>query len=80
MTLYHQAARVTLKLVTSRGGEALANTSWSVVTEGGEIEPLEMAAEESDVMEPQTARVMRGGGRFMGLHDFRNGGLFAKII
>jgi hypothetical protein len=37
VTLYHQAARVTLKLVTSRGGEALANTSWSVVTEGGEI-------------------------------------------
>ncbi|MCW5715309.1 MAG: hypothetical protein KIT43_12420 [Bauldia sp.] len=37
VTLYHQAARVTLKLVTSRGGEALANTAWSVVTEGGEI-------------------------------------------
>lgn len=37
VTLYHQAARVTLKLVTTRGGEALANTAWSVVTEGGEI-------------------------------------------
>jgi hypothetical protein len=28
---------VTLKLVTERGGEALANTAWSVVTPGGEI-------------------------------------------
>lgn len=37
VTLYHQAARVTLKLVTSRGGEALANTAWSVVSAGGEI-------------------------------------------
>ncbi len=37
VTLYHQAARVTLKLVTARGGEALANTAWSVVSAGGEI-------------------------------------------
>jgi hypothetical protein len=37
ITLYHQAARVTLKLVTERGGEALANTAWSVVTAAGEI-------------------------------------------
>ncbi|MGD9739267.1 MAG: hypothetical protein AB7O56_11845 [Bauldia sp.] len=37
VTLYHQAARVTLKLVTTRGGEALANTAWSVMSAGGEI-------------------------------------------
>jgi hypothetical protein len=35
-TVYQQAARVTLKLVESHGGEALANTSWSVVTPAGE--------------------------------------------
>jgi hypothetical protein len=35
-TIYQQAARVTLKLVTNRGGEALANTAWSVVTPAGE--------------------------------------------
>ncbi len=35
-TVYQQAARVTLKLVESRGGEALANTAWSVVTPAGE--------------------------------------------
>lgn len=36
LSLVHQAARVTLKLVTERGSEALANTSWSVVSPGGE--------------------------------------------
>ncbi len=35
-TLYQQAARVTLKLVQNHGGEALANTQWSVVTSAGE--------------------------------------------
>ena len=35
-TLYQQAARVTLKLVENQGGEALANTQWSVVTSAGE--------------------------------------------
>jgi len=35
-TLYHQAARITLKLVAEKGGEALANTNWSVVTPGGD--------------------------------------------
>lgn len=37
LSLYHQAAQVTLKLVASRGGEALANTAWAVVNQGGEI-------------------------------------------
>jgi hypothetical protein len=37
LSLYHQAARVTLKLVAERGGEALANTAWSILTPGGEI-------------------------------------------
>ncbi len=33
----HRAAVITLKLVTDRGGEALANTAWSVITPGGDI-------------------------------------------
>lgn len=37
VSLYHEAAEVTLKLVASRGGEALANTAWSIVSQGGEI-------------------------------------------
>jgi hypothetical protein len=33
----HRAALITLKLVTERGGEALANTSWSIITPGGDV-------------------------------------------
>lgn len=36
-TVYHKAAGVTLKLVNEPGGEALANTAWSVLTPGGDI-------------------------------------------
>lgn len=36
MRMFHQAARVTLKLVSDAGGEALANTSWTVMTPAGE--------------------------------------------
>jgi len=35
-TLFQKAAHITLKLVAESGGEALANTSWSVVTPGGD--------------------------------------------
>jgi hypothetical protein len=34
--LYHKAARVTLKLVSEHGGEALANTAWSVLASNGD--------------------------------------------
>jgi|SRR6478609_645863 hypothetical protein len=33
----HRAAVITLKLVSSQGGEALANTAWSVITPGGDV-------------------------------------------
>ena len=33
----HRAAVVTLKLVGEKGGEALANTSWSVITPAGDV-------------------------------------------
>jgi hypothetical protein len=36
-TLRHRAATMTLKLVNSVGGEALANTSFSVLTPGGDV-------------------------------------------
>ncbi|MBN8998164.1 MAG: hypothetical protein J0H54_01925, partial [Rhizobiales bacterium] len=35
-TMFQKAGRITLKLVDAAGGEALANTSWSVVTPGGD--------------------------------------------
>jgi hypothetical protein len=33
----HRAAMITLKLVGEKGGEALANTAWSVLTPGGDV-------------------------------------------
>jgi len=36
-TIFHKAADITLKLVNERGGEAIANTTWSVLSPGGDI-------------------------------------------
>ncbi len=36
-TVTHRAAIITLKLVNEHGGEALANTQWSVLTPGGDV-------------------------------------------
>ncbi|MGB7258269.1 MAG: hypothetical protein ACRECC_09485 [Pseudolabrys sp.] len=37
ITVTHRAAMITLKLVNEKGGEALANTAWSVLTPGGDV-------------------------------------------
>jgi hypothetical protein len=37
ITVTHRAAAITLKLVGQKGGEALANTAWSVLTPGGDV-------------------------------------------
>ncbi|MBV9565953.1 MAG: hypothetical protein JOY90_36705 [Bradyrhizobium sp.] len=37
VTVTHRAAVITLKLVSDQGGEALANTAWSVITPGGDV-------------------------------------------
>jgi len=37
VTVNHRAALITLKLVGERGGEAIANTNWSVITPGGDV-------------------------------------------
>lgn len=36
-TLQHQAAQITLKLVSDEGGEAIADTAWSVLNGGGDV-------------------------------------------
>jgi hypothetical protein len=36
-TVTHRAAIITLKLVNERGGEAIADTQWSVITPGGDV-------------------------------------------
>ncbi|HEX4040831.1 MAG TPA: hypothetical protein VHY10_03950 [Xanthobacteraceae bacterium] len=37
VTVTHRAAVITLKLVNNPGGEALANTQWTVLTPGGDV-------------------------------------------
>lgn len=37
VTVVHRAAVITLKLVATQNGEALANTAWSVLTPGGDV-------------------------------------------
>lgn len=37
ITVNHRAAIITLKLVSAAGGEALANTAWSVMTPSGDV-------------------------------------------
>ncbi len=37
LIITHRAAVITLKLVSDKGGEALANTAWSVITPGGDV-------------------------------------------
>jgi len=36
-TFHQMAATLTLKLVSQPGGEAIANTAWSVLTPGGDV-------------------------------------------
>jgi hypothetical protein len=37
VTVQHRAAAITFKLVGDKGGEALANTSWTVITPAGDV-------------------------------------------
>jgi hypothetical protein len=37
VTVSHRAALITLKLVGEHGGNAIANTSWSIITPGGDV-------------------------------------------
>jgi hypothetical protein len=36
-TIQHRAAKITLKLVSDAGGEAIADTAWSILTSSGDI-------------------------------------------
>lgn len=36
-TIQHRAARITFKLVSTKGGEAIADTAWSILTGSGDI-------------------------------------------
>lgn len=63
-TFHHRAAKLTMKLVSSVGGEALANTAWSVLTPGGDVIREEIGAFPSLVLaEGEYVAVARHEGR-----------------
>lgn len=60
----HQAARTTLKLVERKGGEALADTQWSIATPQGEVIKESVGALPTHILAPGTYAVTaRHGGR-----------------
>jgi hypothetical protein len=70
VTVNHRAAVITLKLVTSEGGEALANTQWSVLTPGGDVIKESIGAFPRVVLAEGEYRVIaRNEGRSF-QHDF----------
>lgn len=51
-SLTHKAARVTLKLVTRQGGEALPDTEWTVLTETGQTVKSSVGALPTHIFAP----------------------------
>lgn len=62
-TLTHQAAKVTLKLVTRSGGDALADTQWIITTRQGDVVKETVGALPSHLLAPgaYTATAKNGG-------------------
>jgi von Willebrand factor type A domain len=54
----HEAAKVTLKLVNEPGGEALADTSWSVQTPDGDVVAQSVGAFPTHILAPGTYTVV----------------------
>lgn len=52
VTLTHQAAKVTLRLVARQGGEAIADTQWVITTRRGEIVKESVGALPSHILAP----------------------------
>jgi hypothetical protein len=64
VTVTHRAALILLKLVSEAGGEALANTSWSVLTPGGDVVKESIGAFPRMVLaEGQYRAIARNEGR-----------------
>lgn len=79
-TIYHDAARVTLKLVNESGGEALANTAWSVLTPGGDAVVDGTGAFPSYVLAAGSYIVIARHMEKIFTHEFEvNGGLDREV-
>jgi hypothetical protein len=64
ITVNHRAAAITLKLVADKGGEALANTAWSVLTPGGDVIKESIGAFPRVILaEGEFLAIARNGGK-----------------
>jgi hypothetical protein len=54
VTVVHQASRATLKLVTRAGGEAIADTQWSIASPEGEVILESVGALPTHILAPGT--------------------------
>lgn len=71
VTVTHRAAVITLKLVEKAGGEAIANTQWSVLTPGGDVIKESIGAFPRVILAEGDYRVIaRNEGRSF-QHDFK---------
>lgn len=71
VTVTHRAAVITLKLVEKAGGEAIANTQWSVLTPGGDVIKESIGAFPRVVLAEGEYRVIaRNEGKSF-QHDFK---------
>jgi hypothetical protein len=71
VTVTHRAAVITLKLVEKAGGEAIANTQWSVLTPGGDVIKESIGAFPRVILSEGEYRVIaRNEGKSF-QHDFK---------
>lgn len=75
ITLTEKAAKVTLKLVNAAGGEAIADTTWSILTQAGDVVTSGVGAFPSFVLAEgdYTVIARHGGEQFQRLVTVRTG-------
>jgi hypothetical protein len=69
-TMAHSAARVTFKLVTRIGGEALPDTQWTVQAADGQVVTQSVGALPSHILAPGTYSVTAKSGEHAYKRDF----------
>ena len=69
--LQHRAARITLRLVRTAGGDAIANTQWTVINESGDLITESTSAFPRMVLLEGNYTAIAKNGDNVYSHDFR---------
>jgi hypothetical protein len=79
-TVSHSAARVTFKLVTRLGGEALPDTQWTIQTPAGEVVKRSVGALPTHILSPGDYTIIAKSGARAFKRDFTlAGGQTAQV-